>query len=174
MMIRLYQRVVDDPLRRHYQVAVLTIERSLRLLINLGIPVLCVFAQATAGPTPQQTLANNKVSRAAFAQCLPADIKLNDVVDATTLRDPNGQPAGLRKVTAAQKLNELKATCSGHNKLVDGNEREIIFYHLTGCWGNPPPDYREILRKQQDEINRLKQQYTVIEMTCNPSGIPIP
>jgi hypothetical protein len=175
VMIRLYQRVMSDPLSRYYQVAVLSIERLFRfiLVLNLGIPPLCVVAQATAGPTPQQTLTSNEVSRALFAKCLPADIKLSDVVDATTARDPNGHPVGLHKVTVEQKLDELKAGCNGKNKLVDGSGREIIFYHLTGCWGNPPADYREILRKQRDEITRLKQQYAVIEMTCNPSGGPI-
>ena len=34
--------------------------------------------------------------------------------------------------------------------------------HLAGA--------QEILRKQREEIDKLKQQYTVIEMTCNPSG----
>jgi hypothetical protein len=143
------------------------------LLINLTVSSLSVFAQATGGPLPRQVLTNNEVSQSPLAKCLPAEIKLSDVVEATSAGYANGQPVGLHKVTVEQKLTELKATCDGDNKLVDANGKRIIFYHLTGCWGNPPYNYQEILQKQRDEINRLKQQYTVIEMTCNPSGTPI-
>lgn len=94
-----------------------------------------------------------------FSKCLPADIKLDDIADAN--------------ITVEQKLNALKAICNSANKLVDATGKQITFYHLTGCWGNPPSNYLELLQKQQDEINKLKEQYTVIEMTCNPSGIPI-
>jgi len=108
-----------------------------------------------------------------LAKCLPADIKLSDIVEATSARYARGQASGVPKITVEDKLNELKATCSDDNKLVDGNGKQIMFYHLTGCWGNPPADYQEILQKQRDELQKLKQQYTVIEMTCNPSGMPI-
>lgn len=119
---------------------------------------MSVFAQAT---------------QSSLAKCLPTDIKLSDVVEATSAGYDNGQPVGLHKVTVEQKLNELKATCNSDNKLVDGNGKQIVFFHLTGCWGNPPLNYDDILKKQRDEISKLKQQYTVIEMTCNPSGVPI-
>ena len=113
------------------------------------------------------------VTQASLAKCLPVDIKLSDVVEATSARYASGQASGVHKITVDDKLNELKATCSDDNKLVDGNGKQIMFYHLTGCWGNPPADYQEILQKQRDELQKLKQQYTVIEMTCNPSGMPI-
>ena len=143
------------------------------LLICLTVSPICVYAQATGGPITGQALTNNGVSQPSLATCLPADIKLGDVVEATSNGYANGQPVGLHKVTVEQKLNELKATCNSDNKLVDGNGKQIVFYHLTGCWGNPPQGYQDILRKQRDEINKLKEQYTVIEMTCNPSGAPI-
>ena len=107
------------------------------------------------------------VTQASLAKCLPVDIKLSDVVEATSARYASGQASGVHKITVEDKLNELKATCSDDNKLVDGNGKQIMFYHLTGCWGNPPADYQEILQKQRDELQKLKQQYTVIEMTCN-------
>lgn len=110
---------------------------------------------------------SNGASQASLAKCLPADIKLSDVVEAGNAL---GRARGGHKITVEDKLSELKATCNGDNKLVDGNGRQIIFYHLIGCWGNPPQNYHEILQKQQDELQKLKQQYTVIEMTCNPSG----
>jgi hypothetical protein len=136
------------------------------LLLNFAVLPACAFAQTTGGPVPQQALPDDGVSRSPLAKCLPADIKLSDVVETT-----NG---GSHKITAEEKLNALKATCNIDNKLVDGNGKQIVFYHLTGCWGYPPPNYQEILQKQRGEIDRLKQQYTVIEMTCNPSGTPIP
>ena len=115
-------------------------------------------------------MTSNGILQASLAKCLPANIKLSDVVEATSA---NRRAIGVHKVTVEEKLNELKATCNGDNKLVDENGKQIVFYHLTGCWGNPPLDYQEILQKQRDELVRLKQQYTVIEMTCNPSGMPI-
>jgi hypothetical protein len=149
-------------------------KRSFRsiLLISLAVSPICLFAQAAGGPVTGQMFTNDEISQSSLAKCLPADIKLKDVVEATSTGYANGQPVGLHKVTVEQKLNELKATCNSDNKLVDGNGKQIIFYHLTDCWGIPLDDYG-ILQKQRDEIDKLKQQYTVIEMTCNPSGIPI-
>lgn len=150
-------------------------KRSFRfiLVISLAASPICLFAQAAGGPVTGQTFTNDGISQSSLAKCLPADIKLSDVVDATSTGYANGIPVGLHKVTVEQTLNELKATCNSDNKLVDGNGKQIIFYHLTGCWGNPPYNYQDILQKQRDEIDKLKQQYIVIEMTCNPSGIPL-
>jgi hypothetical protein len=150
------------------------VKRSFRfiLVISLAASPICLFAQAAGGPVTGQTFTNDGISQSSLAKCLPADIKLSDVVDATSTGYANGIPVGLHKVTVEQTLNELKATCNSDNKLVDGNGKQIIFYHLTGCWGNPPYNYQDILQKQRDEIDKLKQQYIVIEMTCNPSGIP--
>jgi hypothetical protein len=144
---------------------------SLQLILRICfvISALPFFAQALHG----EASSNDRVPKSSLAKCLPADVKLNDVVDATSTGYANGQPVGLQKVTVEQKLDELKATCNPDNKLVDGSGKQIIFYHLKGCWGNPPRNSQEILQEQRDEINRLKQQYTVIEMTCNPSGSPI-
>ena len=150
-------------------------KRSFRfiLVISLAASPICLFAQAAGEPVTGQTFTNDGISQSSLAKCLPADIKLSDVVDATSTGYSNGIPVGLHKVTVEQTLNELKATCNSDNKLVDGNGKQIIFYHLTGCWGNPPYNYQDILQKQRDEIDKLKQQYIVIEMTCNPSGIPL-
>ena len=116
-----------------------------------------------------------------FSQCLPSNIKLGDIVTASISGYENGKPVGLHKVTVEQKLTEIGASCQ-NNKLVDSNGKEIYFYFLTGCWGTPPYNppggpainFQEILQTQRDELSRLNEQFTVIEMTCNPSGIPIP
>ena len=72
-------------------------------------------------------------------------------------------------VTVAEKLKELKARCR-KKKLVDGQGREIRFYQLIGCWGNPPDDYQQQLKSQAQELAKLRKRYRVVEMTCNPDG----
>ena len=110
---------------------------------------------------------------APFAGCLPADVKLDEIVDAHVVTSSSGdRPPGVDKVTVEQKLTELQASCRD-SKLVDGSGREIRFYRLVGCWGNPPRHYQDILQRQREEIDKLKERYTVIEMTCNPSGLPM-
>ena len=96
--------------------------------------------------------------------CLPKDVKLTDVV--STKRAGHGE---INKITVEQKLQEVRARCK-KGKLVDSSGKEIYFYRLTGCWGNPPVDYLEILNRQNAELERLKKRYRVIEMTCNPAG----
>jgi hypothetical protein len=56
---------------------------------------------------------------------------------------------------------------------VDAKGKQIHFYRLTGCWGNPPENYQEILDNQQQELARLRRCYRVIEISCNPSGVMI-
>ena len=104
-------------------------------------------------------------------QCLPENVKPTDVVSTRLAQSDGG--ALVEKITVEQKLTELKANCKD-GKLVDGAGTEIHFYKLTGCWGNPPRNYQEILQRQEAELAILRKQYTVIEMTCNPSGLPIP
>jgi hypothetical protein len=100
-----------------------------------------------------------------FQQCLPEDTKLTDVVSASIVKPG----ARSKKINVEQTLIAIKAKCK-KGKLVDASGKEIRFYRLTGCWGNPPADYQEILARQAEEIEKLKKQYTVIEMTCNPDG----
>ena len=100
--------------------------------------------------------------------CLPAEIKSDTIVEARQIK--TGAVAKFVKETAVQRLDKLKGRCKGA-KLFDGKGREIRFYQLEGCWGNPPPDHLEILARQQRELHALKKKFTVIEVTCNPSGV---
>ena len=59
--------------------------------------------------------------------------------------------------------------CVG-GKLVDSKKREVRFYRLQGCWGNPPQEAREILQRQDEELKELASRFTLIKITCNPSG----
>ncbi len=99
--------------------------------------------------------------------CLPPDVQLSSIVSAQALGGGK-----VVKVTVQQTLDQIGAQCRS-GTLVDSTGREIRFYPLTGCWGNPPDKSQDILQRQQAAIAKLKEQYTVIEMTCNPSGLPL-
>ena len=98
--------------------------------------------------------------------CLPAEIKPADVVSTRT----TGNKGKVITVTVSEKLTELKARCR-KQKLVDGKGREIRFYQLIGCWGNPPDDYQQQLEHQAKELAKLRKRYRVIEMTCDAGGV---
>lgn len=100
--------------------------------------------------------------------CLPKEIRSSDVVSSRLV----GSSKVVKKTTVRERLIQLKASCR-KGKLVDAAGKEIRFFRLEGCWGNPPADYQEILQKQSEELEKLRKQYTVIEMTCNPEGVPI-
>jgi len=100
---------------------------------------------------------------------LPEGIKPDTVVTSEQVRSTSNTT--IRRVTVGEVLTRLRARCK-HGKLVDGKSREIYFYRLVGCWGNPPADYQELLEKQKNELTRLKKKYTVIEISCNQSGDP--
>lgn len=106
----------------------------------------------------------------AIAACLPEGIKQNDVVGHKTVT-MRGGGTQVQKITVKQTLKNLGSRCV-KGKLVDRRGREIRFVRIRGCWGNPPADYLEILAQQTREIEALKKRYTVIEMTCNPGGVP--
>jgi hypothetical protein len=100
--------------------------------------------------------------------CLPPDVKLDTIVSTTEVETASGGSV-IERETVRQRLDKIKAGCRA-GKLVDAKGREIRFYKLQGCWGNPPPDYLRILENQERELRELKKKYTVIELTCNPSG----
>ena len=92
--------------------------------------------------------------------CLPENRKLTDIVS----REQD------KIVTVADKLKQFQARCE-NDQLMDSSGKEIRFYQLTGCWGNAPANYQEILAKQAAEIETLREQYTLILMTCNPGEV---
>lgn len=107
-------------------------------------------------------------SAQSLSGCLPKDVKSSDVVSSRLV----GSSKVVKKTTVRERLIQLKASCR-KGKLVDAAGREIRFFRLEGCWGNPPADYQEILQKQSEELEKLRKRYTVIEMTCNPEGVPV-
>jgi hypothetical protein len=97
-----------------------------------------------------------------FVACLPGDVELEEVVSAPQLK---ATTIASKRVTIRETLLRLKARCK-KGKLVTGAGREIRFYRLVGCWGNPPDDYQEQLARQGQELQRLKKKYTVVEIPC--------
>jgi hypothetical protein len=104
-----------------------------------------------------------------FGGCLPGRIDLNSVVVVEDNKPSGNKPAP--RTTIKQRLIQLKAHCK-KGKLIDGKGKQVYFYSLIGCWGNPPVNYLELLRHQAQEIQRLKKRYTVIQIPCNQSLDP--
>jgi hypothetical protein len=100
--------------------------------------------------------------------CLPPNIKPADIVSAERV----GSPPKIIKVTVKEKLIELNAQCKG-GKLLDNKGREIRFYR-SHCFGAPTAYAMETMRREKEELKALREKYTVIEMTCKPSGKPTP
>jgi hypothetical protein len=98
-----------------------------------------------------------------FVSCLPAGTNLEEIVSSPQVKSASGISS--KRVTVRDTLSKLKAHCK-KGKLVDGAGREIRFYRLVGCWGNPPEDYQAQLARQSRELQRLRKKYTVVEMGC--------
>ncbi len=97
-----------------------------------------------------------------FVACLPAGIELEEVVSAPQLKSTTVTAS--KRVTIRETLSRLKAHCKKGKLIASG--WEIRFYRLVGCWGNPPEDYQERLARQNQELQRLKKKYTVVEIPC--------
>ena len=104
--------------------------------------------------------------RSRWQGCLPADVAADEVIGV----EQSGQNQIRKEVTVKSKLGQIGARCRG-KRLVDARGKQIHFYRLTGCWGNPPENYQEILDNQQRELTRLRRRYRVVEISCNPSGV---
>ncbi len=101
--------------------------------------------------------------------CLPKDVALESIVSGENSKSANGS---IQKIaTVRQTLAKIKARCK-RGKLVDGAGRQVYFYQLIGCWGNPPENYLELLEQQDQEIQRLKKKYRVIQISCAQTGDP--
>lgn len=126
-------------------------------IINLGLLASLLCCTVPAGPDE------------GFGGCVPSEIDLNSVV-SNEARKPTTNVAA-RKTTVKQKLIQLKAHCK-RGKLLDRKGKQIYFYPLIGCWGNPPADYLDLLKHQEQEIQRLQKRYTVIQIPCAQSVDP--
>jgi hypothetical protein len=101
-----------------------------------------------------------------FSSCLPDGLKLSSEISERT--DSLSTETKRKPKTLESKLIEIKAKCR-NGKLTDRTGKEIRIVQLIGCWGNPPEDYQEQLDRQQEEIKKLRDKYTVIEVPCAPN-----
>ena len=134
---------------------------SFGVLLLVGVVIMAQKNNKQSGSDcPPSSTAANGVSneQAAQFECLPDDVTLKDVVTYSLKAEKN--------VTVRDKLIELKAKCE-NGKLVDDHHKEIRFFRLQ-CWGNPPADYEERQARQQEELEKLEEKYTVVVMGCNP------
>jgi hypothetical protein len=102
-----------------------------------------------------------------FEGCLPKDVDTK-----AKIQEESSDPSSAKskpKTSVEKKLIELRASCI-KEKLVDKSGKEIRFVHLLGCWGNPPEDYQQQLDKQQAQLSKLKEKFTVIEISCDQSA----
>lgn len=139
---------------------------------RISIPVLslgCLMATIVSSEWRTGSLAAD--SSGDSWPCLKNDLKPEDVV-SSSLSNPGMSHGKETKVTVDQTLKRLKARCR-RGKLIDLSGREIYFYRLAGCWGNPPDDYQQVLQRQSEELQKLRKRYHVIEIACslNPESI---
>lgn len=100
-----------------------------------------------------------------ISSCLPTGISGAMVLEIKMRETATGMAR--YEITILDTLKELKAKCR-KGKLVDRAGKPISFFALRGCWGTPPANYRQILRKQEKELAALKKGNTVVEIPCNP------
>lgn len=103
-----------------------------------------------------------------FAKCLPAEIDPGSLV--VVERSSGSRHDTPSQVSVKTRLTQLKAYCKKGKLFANG--KPVYFYNLVGCWGNPPEDYLEVLKRQAAEIQRLKKKYTVIQISCDGSLDP--
>jgi hypothetical protein len=128
------------------------------LNISIGILLLSPGLAIACPPPPKPAL-----------NCLPSGINASTIASAIMM--PNGK---VKQTTIQQTLQTLGASCKG-KRLVDRQGREIRFFQQVGCTGAPPPP--ELIKQWEIErakLVQLKKRYTVIELTCNTSGLPLP
>ena len=144
------------------------------LAVSVSAATTVSHLPQTASPTPRKrrpydpekqppegTDANRTATpKETFSRCLPSNIDL----DAAT--EPSTPGQSMQKRSVRNRLAQLRARCV-RNTLRDGKGKQIRFYPLVGCWGNPPEDYEEILSHQSEELRRLERKYTIIRISCS-------
>lgn len=122
-------------------------------MMSMFLFVLC--CRTTTKTANQQPATLMETQKAARFACLPGNVQLTHVVSY-----------GKREVTVEETLDAMQAKCE-NGKLVDQNKKEIRFFRIA-CFGNPPYNYDEIRQREQEEIARLRENFNVIVIECNP------
>jgi hypothetical protein len=95
---------------------------------------------------------------------------MTDVVEF--IPNESGDLSTFQQVTLAETLEKHGAYCDNQSQLVDNNSRAIYFYDEIGCGGAFPSP--EILQQMAENLAELQQEYTVVSITCQSLGQPIP
>jgi hypothetical protein len=133
--------------------------RLLAVLIGLSALSGCLDRSPRPEPPPRRL-----PDRDTVAKLLPPDVRLDTVADAD----------GARNVMVEEELVRVGARVGEDGRLQDARGRPIKFFRLTGCWGNPPGNYQQIIDEQNRALAELRKTHRVITLTCNPSGMPVP
>ena len=126
-----------------------------------AVRTICVLAIASAC-----FAARPKSPASQDVACLPAGMQPAAIVSADRVGDR------LVTVTVAQRLQQLRAFCL-RDSLVDSAGRPIRFYRLH-CFGAPTQYAMETMRRERAELDSLRRRFTVVAMTCSPTGEPTP
>jgi hypothetical protein len=110
--------------------------------------------------TPRQANSSKAtlVKQPARFNCLPKDLSPKEVVSY--------RGRGKDVVNVEKTLVKMNAKCR-QGKLFDSKRQEIRFFRPQ-CWGKPPTDYLEIQQRENEELKKLRNLYTVIVFACNP------
>jgi len=133
-------------------------------VLGLCVMLLCAFGgagdEARSRLKTVSTVSLAVAGNASLRQftCLPKDVRADEVVSYGF--------KGKQNPTVEKKLIEMQARCRS-GKLVDAKRREIRFFRVS-CWGNPPDDYLEIQKRENEQLAKLKKRYTVIVFNCDP------
>lgn len=144
--------------------------KSVKMFFYLTLFVWIAFGAETLSAQAKLEMKPKSANPVAVLKygCLPTNIKPDTIVDARRIESMVG--IRIVKESVVQRLDKMKARCKA-GKLVDQKGREIRFYQLQNCWGNPPADYLELQERQENDLKELRKKFTVIEITCNPSGL---
>jgi hypothetical protein len=124
-------------------------------------PLLLAVLACAGCATPQKKF----FEREAVMRCLPPDVTLDDVVQAYTPTD---------KFTVEQELIDLGAHVDDDGNLVDEGGKQIRFFRETPCWGAAATECEQLKMREAEQLAKLSEQYTVVTLTANPTGIPSP
>jgi hypothetical protein len=133
--------------------------RLLAVLIGLSALSGCLDRSPRPEPPPRRL-----PDRDAVAKLLPPEVRLDTVAEAD----------GSQKVTVEEELARVGARVGEDGTLQDARGRPVKFFRLTGCWGNPPGNYQQIIDEQNRALAEMRKTHCVITLTCNPSGIAVP
>ena len=135
------------------------------LTIILQLLVLSQTTRLQSGRFQSTESQHKRINRGVISSvqfaCLPKDFQLTDIVSYR-----KKQKSEDKQITIEDKLVELNAHCKA-DKLIDSKGKEIRFFKFS-CFGNPPENIDEIVKKEHQILDTLQKKYRVIVIECDP------